>query len=101
MPMRIFVRKTLKEFWELANYRDSEQPFKSWYDEVHNANWNTPNEIKAQYKNASILKNGRVVFNIHGNTYRLVVKINYDFGFIYVRFIGTHRQYDKINANEV
>jgi len=99
--MRIFVRKTLKEFWELSDYKDSEQPLKAWYDEAHKAVWKTPNDIKLQYKHASILKNGRVVFNIHGNKYRLIVKINYDFEFIYIRFIGTHKQYDKINANEV
>ncbi len=99
--MRIFSRKTLKEFWELPNYINSEQPLKSWYDEAKKATWETPNEIKAQYANASILKEGRVVFNIHGNTYRLIIKINYDFGVIYIRFVGTHEEYDKINANEV
>ncbi len=99
--MRIFSRKTLKEFWELPNYTDSEQPLKAWYDEATKADWGKPNEIKALYKSASILKDGRVVFNIHGNTYRLVVKINYNFSVIYIRFIGTHKQYDDINANEV
>ena len=94
-------KKTLREFWELSNYVNSEQPLKAWYDEATKANWKTPNEIKAQYKNASILKDSRVVFNIHGNTYRLIIKINYDFGVIYIRFIGTHEEYDKINANEV
>jgi len=99
--MRIFARKTLKSFWELPAYKDSEQSLKSWYDEAYKAVWKTPNDIKAQYKNASILKDGRVVFNIHGNTYRLIVKINYDFSVVYIRFIGTHKQYDKIDANEV
>ena len=99
--MRIFARKTLREFWELPDYTDSEQPLKAWYDEATKASWKTPNEIKAQYKSASILKDSRVVFNIHGNKYRLIVKINYDFGVIYIRFVGTHKQYDKINANEV
>ncbi len=99
--MRIFSRKTLKVFWELHDYADSEQPLKAWYDEASQANWKTPNDIKALYKSASILKDGRVVFNIHGNTYRLIVKINYDFSVIYIRFVGTHKQYDKINANEV
>jgi len=99
--MRIISRKTLREFWEQSNCTDSEQPLKAWYDEVTKVDWKKPSEIKAQYKNASILKDSRVVFNIHGNTYRLVVKINYDFGVIYVRFVGTHKQYDKINANEV
>ena len=99
--MRIFSRKTLKTFWELPHCAKSEQPLKSWYDEATKANWKTPNEIKALYKNASILKDSRVVFNIHGNTYRLVVKINYNFGAIYIRFVGTHEEYDKINVNEV
>ena len=99
--MRIFSRKTLREFWELVHCTDSEQPLKAWYDEAAKANWKTPNEIKAQYKSASILKNNRVVFNIHGNKYRVIVKINYDFSAIYVRFVGTHKQYDKIDANEV
>ena len=99
--MRIFSRKTLREFWELPNYAESEQPLKAWYDEASKATWKNPNEIKAHYKSASILKEGRVAFNIHGNSYRLIVKINYDFGVIYVRFVGTHKEYDKINANEV
>ena len=99
--MRIIARKTLKEFWEQSEYADSEQALKAWFDEASQAKWQTPNDIKAQYKNASILKDSRVVFNIHGNKYRLIVKINYDFGLIYIRFVGTHKQYDKIDANEV
>jgi len=99
--MRIFSRKTLKEFWELPDFRNAEQPLKSWYDEAKKATWRTPSEIKAHYASASILKDNRVVFNIHGNTYRLIVKINYDFSVIYVRFVGTHETYDKIDANEV
>ena len=99
--MRIFSRRTLRAFWEHPFYMDSEQPLKSWYDEARKATWKTPNEIKSYYANASILKDGRVVFNIHGNRYRLIVKINYDFGVIYIRFVGTHEAYDKINANEV
>jgi mRNA interferase HigB len=99
--MRIISRKTLREFWELPGHGDSEQPLKAWYDEASAASWANPNAIKEHYKNASILKSGRVVFNIHGNTYRLIVKIHYDFGVIYIRFVGTHKQYDTINANEV
>ena len=99
--MRIFSRRTLREFWEWPVYTDSEQSLKAWYDEASKASWQTPNEIKSKYKNASILKGGRVVFNIHGNAYRIVVKINYAFGVIYIRFVGTHEQYDKINADEV
>ena len=82
-------------------YADSEQALKAWFDEASQAKWQTPNDIKAQYKNASILKDSRVVFNIHGNKYRLIVKINYDFSVIYIRFVGTHKQYDKIDASEV
>jgi mRNA interferase HigB len=99
--MRIISRKTLKEFWEQSEYADSEQSLKAWFDEAKQADWLTPNEIKAHYKNASILKDSRVVFNIHGNKYRLIVKINYKFAVIYIRFVGTHEQYDKIDANEV
>jgi len=99
--MRIISRKALREFWEQIGYEDSEQPLKAWFDEAKQANWETPNQIKAQYKSASILKESRVVFNIHGNKYRLIVKINYDFGYIFIRFVGTHKQYDKIDANEV
>ncbi|MDD2451497.1 MAG: type II toxin-antitoxin system HigB family toxin [Dysgonamonadaceae bacterium] len=99
--MRIIARKTLKEFWEKSEYADSEQALKAWFDEASQAKWQTPNDIKAQYKSASILRDSRVVFNIHGNKYRLIVKINYDLGVIYIRFAGTHKQYDKIDANEV
>lgn len=99
--MRIIARKALRTFWEHPKYADSEQALKAWYDEATKAEWKTPNEIKAQYKNASILKGGRVVFNVHGNSYRLVVKINYDFSVLYIRFVGTHEAYDKINAEEV
>jgi len=99
--MRVISRKTLRAFWEQSDFLDSEQALKAWYDEATKANWKTPNEIKAHYKNASILKDGRVVFNIHGNTYRLIVRINYNFSTIYIRFIGTHKAYDNINANEV
>ena len=99
--MRIFARKTLREFWEQSSYADSEQALKAWYDEASKADWKTPNDIKSLYKSASILRESRVVFNIHGNKYRVIVKINYLFSTIYIRFVGTHKQYDKINANEV
>lgn len=99
--MKIFSKKTLREFWEQPVYTDSEQSLKAWYDEAKQADWKTPADIKALYRNSSILKSGRVVFNIHGNTYRLVVKINYDYRSVLIKFIGTHKQYDKINADEV
>lgn len=99
--MRIISVKVLREFWENHEFRDSEETLKSWFDEAKIATWKTPNEIKEQYKNASILKDSRVVFNIHGNKYRLIVKINYPYSIVYIRFIDTHEEYDKINANEV
>ena len=99
--MRIISRKALREFWEQSDYADSEQPLKAWFDEAKQVKWKTPNQIKEQYKSASILKDNRVVFNIHGSKYRLIVKINYDFGYIFIRFVGTHKQHDKIEANKV
>jgi len=76
-------------------------PLKAWIAEVKKANWQNAHEIKAQYKSASILKNRRVVFNIKGNDHRLVVAIAFQFGAVYVKFIGTHTEYDRINANDV
>lgn len=96
--MRIISRATLKTFWLNRKYQDSEQGLKSWYDEVKQAKWKTPQDVKDKYRNASFLSNNRIVFNIHGNTYRLVVAVKYDFGICYIRFIGTHKQYDEIDA---
>ena len=94
--MRVIAKRTLREFWELNP--DSEQQLLAWYREASRADWNNPNEIKQQYAKASILKNNRVVFDILGNKYRLVVEINYKRKWVFIRFIGTHSQYDKINA---
>jgi mRNA interferase HigB len=94
--VRVIAKKTLREYWEVHN--DCEDQLKSWYNEAENANWKTPKEIKQNYASASILSDNRVVFNIKGNNYRLVVKINYDYGLIWIRFIGTHAEYDKIDA---
>lgn len=93
----------LREFYsrEDDRYADAQAPLDAWYHEVKKAEWNDPSDIKAQYRNASILKGGRVVFNIAGNKYRLVVKINYLRQIVYVRFIGTHKQYDKIDVEDV
>ncbi|WP_036180487.1 type II toxin-antitoxin system HigB family toxin [Marinomonas sp. MED121] len=96
--MRVISRAHLRDFWLHANYQDAEQPLKSWYDEVKKAHWKTPQDIKALYRNASLVGNKRVVFNIHGNKYRLIVAVNYDFSMVYIRFVGTHAQYDKIDA---
>ena len=74
---------------------------RAWYEEACKASWTQPAEIKAQYRSASILKNRRVVFNIKGNDYRLVVAVAYRLGWVYVKFIGAHAQYDRIDANTV
>ena len=99
--MRIIAFRTLREFWEKTEYADSEISLRSWYHEVKNAVWKNSNELKQQYKNASIVGEGKVVFNIKGNTYRLVVWIDYEFKVIFIRFIGTHKQYDKIDAKTI
>lgn len=97
--MRIIARRTLREFWE--HHPDAEQPLRSWFARVKEAEWKTPAQVKAGYRNASFLADNRVVFNIKGNDYRLVVAINYEFNVVYVRFIGTHRDYDKIDATTI
>lgn len=97
--MRIIAISNLRVFWE-ANPA-AEQHLKSWVDEVKKANWERPSDIKEQYRSASILKNRRVVFNIKGNDYRLVVSVAYRFQAIYVKFIGTHAEYDLIDAETV
>ncbi len=100
--MRIIAKKTLKDFWEgNPGHNDSEGPLKAWHKEVENAHWENSADVKAQYGTASIVGNNRVVFNIHGKKYRLVVKINYQIGIVYIRFIGTHQEYDKIDVKEV
>lgn len=97
--MRIIARKTLREFWK--QHADAEQPLKAWFREAAHADWATPGAIKAVYRSASLVGDNRVVFNIAGNKYRLVVKVNYAYRVMYVRFIGTHRQYDAIDVMEV
>lgn len=99
--MRIIKRKTLKAFYQQPAHADAAAPLESWYHETKHAHWKTPADIKAQFATASILKDNRVVFNIGGNKYRLVVKINYAAEMILVRFIGTHAEYDQIDAEEV
>ena len=96
---RIFAKSTLREFWEA--YPDSEQYLKTWYDTAICADWKTPPEVKKTYSTASILKNTRIVFNIKGNSYRLIAKFNFEKQWIFIRFIGTHIEYDKIDANSI
>lgn len=97
--MRIIAVKTLKDY--LEKFPQAEQSLLSWHEEVETANWNSPNELKAQYRNASILTDKRVVFNIHGNSFRLIVDIEYRLKIIFVVWFGTHPQYDKIDAKKV
>ncbi len=96
---RIFAKGTLRDFWE--KYPDAEQYLKTWYDTAKNANWKTPNDVKRSYANASILKDSRIVFNIKGNSFRLIVKFNFDHQMAFIRFIGTHTDYDTIDANTI
>ena len=97
--MRVIAKKILREFWEIHN--DSGEQLKTWYKEASKATWKSPGDIKKEYAKASILKAGRVVFNICGNKYRLVVDINYVRQWVFVRFIGTHNEYDKIDAHTI
>lgn len=97
--MRIIATKTLKEYWE--KYPDAEQQLWSWFEETELAIWSSPNELKEQYKSASILNNKRTVFNIHGNKYRLIVDIEYSLKIVFIVWFGTHKEYDKIDAKTV
>ena len=100
--MRVIALSTLKEFWNgNPEYRDAEKPTLAWFRDVVAADWSKPSDVKAQFGSASILKDGRAVFNIAGNKYRIVVWINYPYRVVCVRFIGTHRQYDGIDAKTV
>ncbi len=99
MFMRIIAVKTLKNY--MKDFPKSEQPLLAWYDECLNAEWNTPNELKVQFGNVSILSDKRVVFNIHGNTYRLIVDIEYRLKIVFIVWFGTHKDYDKIDAKNI
>jgi mRNA interferase HigB len=100
--MRIIAVSTLKAFWERnPGFLDSKEPVLAWYRHTLKADWSSPTDIKTDFGNASILKGGRVVFNVAGNKYRLVVWINYSYRVVYIRFIGTHAQYDRANAQTI
>jgi len=95
--VRVIAKRTLREFWEKPNCQDSEQPLRAWHSEAKAANWKNPADIRALYGTASFVGD-RVVFNIAGNKYRLVVRIRYDVQIIFIRFVGTHREYDNIDV---
>lgn len=97
--MRIISRKTLREFWD--KHPSAQSALQAWYADAKSARWKSPNDIKNTYKNASIVANNRVVFNIKGNDYRLVAAVNYSFSVVYVRFVGTHKDYDKIDVTKI
>ena len=97
--MRIFSKRTLREYWE--RHPDVEGPLENWYHTTRTADWDTPDKVKARYADASIIPRNRVVFNIKGNDYRLVVRVDYASRMVFIRFIGTHAEYDRINAAEV
>ena len=97
--MRVIALRTLRAFWR--QHSDAEQPLKAWYAEVSQAEWETPQDILQHYSFADILPGNRAVFNIKGNTYRLVVQIHYNTRVVYIRFVGTHAEYDKIDAGTI
>jgi mRNA interferase HigB len=97
--MRIISRKALREFWTI--HADSEEALKAWFSEASQSSWESPADIKRRYPHASILPGNRVVFNIKGNIYRLIVKVNYHYGQVFIRFVGTHTEYDKIDATTI
>jgi mRNA interferase HigB len=97
--MRVIAVKTLKDYW--VTYPLSKQALLAWYEEAEEAEWDNPNQLKEQYRSASILSNKRVVFNIHGNSYRLIVDIEYRLRIVFIVWFGTHKQYDKIDASKI
>ena len=99
--MRIIAVSTLKLFWEQPAYRDAEQPLRTWVKVAKAAKWQNPPEVKATFNSVDILKGSRIIFDIGGNKYRLVAQINYGHRVVYIRFVGTHRQYDQLDAQTI
>ena len=97
--MRVISRKALKDCWE--RHADAEQPLKAWFHEAKAARWKSFTDIKARYRSADALPGQRVVFNLKGNAYRLIVRIHYNTGIVFIRFVGTHAAYDKIDATTI
>ena len=100
--MRVIALSTLRRFWDgKAAYAGAREPALAWYRHVLTSDWRSPAEVKREFGSASVLRDGRMVFNIAGNKYRLVAWINYPYRVVYVRFIGTHAQYDRIDAQKI
>ena len=97
--MRIISKGTLRDYWQ--GHAETEQPLKSWHQIAKSAIWATPQDVKNTFVAASIIADNRIVFNIRGNDYRLIVKFNYPYKIAYIRFIGTHKEYDKVYATTV
>lgn len=97
--MRVVAVKTLREFW--TRYRDAEELLKAWYAEAAVSQWRTPQDVRARFRSADVLGGNRIVFNTKGNQYRLVAKIHYNTGIVYIRFVGTHTEYDGIDAETI
>jgi mRNA interferase HigB len=94
--MRVISKGTLRTFWEQLEYKDAEQPLKCWYKAITESEWTAPQAVTNYFNGADYVGNGRIVFNICGNKYRLIVALRYDIQVAYVRFIGTHKEYDRI-----
>lgn len=97
--MRVVAKRALRDFW--IRHPEAEQPLLAWYREVEKENWSQPADVKAKYRNCTVLKDRRLVFNIKGNDFRLIVKVHYDKKIVYIRFVGTHAEYDNIDAEQV
>jgi mRNA interferase HigB len=97
--VRVLSKKVLREFW--ISYPSSEQQLKSWFLEAIKARWDSPNTVKEEFPNSKLIPGNRVIFRIKGNHFRLVVKVNYKYGMIWIRFIGTHNEYDKIDPTKI
>lgn len=101
LRVRVISVKKLREFWSKSAYRDSKKSLRAWYSEAKKGDWSSPHAIKSAYRTASVIGSERIIFNICGNKYRLVVAVKYEFKIFYIRFIGTHQQYNEIDAKEI
>ena len=97
--MRIIALATLRDFWK--RHPDAEIPLRSWYTLASRSDWRHPADVKGAYRNASVVANNRIAFNIKGNDYRLIAAVHYNRGMMFIRFVGTHREYDKIDAGTI
>jgi len=97
--MRVIARRTLREFWVV--HPSAEQPLKAWFSEATAGSWDSPQSIKDRYRHASFVGDNRVVFNIGGNKFRLITHVNYEFGIVYIKYVGTHADYNRVNPETI